>query len=107
MLIENPVSWPNGARCAAAVTFDLDADSILHIARPETADTYVSTQSLLRYGAVISIPRICRVFRDLGLRQTFFESTGDGPFPLWPLDPEGDLVTFDEVLDEWERFLKA
>ena len=72
MLIENPVPWPNGARCAVAVTFDLDADSILHIAKPDTADTYVSTQSLLRYGAVISTPRICRVFRDLGLRQTFF-----------------------------------
>jgi hypothetical protein len=37
----------------------------------------------------------------------FFASTGGGPFPLWPLDPEGDYVTFDEVLDEWERFLKA
>lgn len=37
----------------------------------------------------------------------FFESTGGGPFPLWPLDPEGDYVTFDDVLDEWERFLKA
>jgi hypothetical protein len=34
-------------------------------------------------------------------------SAGGGPFPLWPLDPEGDFVTFDEVLDEWERFLKA
>lgn len=72
MLIENPVPWPNGARCAAAVTFDLDADSILHIAKPDSADTYVSTQSLLRYGALIATPRICRMFRDLGLKQTFF-----------------------------------
>jgi peptidoglycan/xylan/chitin deacetylase (PgdA/CDA1 family) len=72
MLIENPVPWPNGARCAAAITFDLDVDSILHIAKPDTADTFVSTQSLLRYGAAIAIPRICRVYRDLGLRQTFF-----------------------------------
>jgi spermidine/putrescine-binding protein len=37
----------------------------------------------------------------------FFADTGGGPFPLWPLDPDGDYVTFDEVLDEWERFLKA
>ena len=37
----------------------------------------------------------------------FFASTGGGPFPLWPLDREGDFVIFDEVLDEWERFLKA
>jgi len=72
MLIENPVPWPDGARCAVAITFDLDVDSILHVAKPDSADTFVSTQSLLRYGALIAIPRICRVYRDLGLKQTFF-----------------------------------
>ena len=72
LLIRNPVPWPNGARCAVAVTFDLDADSVLHVAHPDTADSYLSTQSLLRYGAEVSIPRICDVYRDLGLTQTFF-----------------------------------
>lgn len=37
----------------------------------------------------------------------FLEGTGGGPFPLWPLDEDGDLVTFDDVLNAWERFLKA
>ena len=27
-LIENPVPWPDGARCAVAITFDIDTDSI-------------------------------------------------------------------------------
>lgn len=72
MLIENPVPWPNGARCAVAITFDLDVDSILHISHPNDADNYISIQSFLKYGAEISIPRICRVFKELDLRQTFF-----------------------------------
>lgn len=37
----------------------------------------------------------------------FFKSTGGGPFPIWPLDREGDMATFDDVLGGWERFLKA
>ncbi len=34
-MIDNPVPWPNGARCAAAFTFDMDADSILHLEHPQ------------------------------------------------------------------------
>ena len=37
----------------------------------------------------------------------FLAGTGGGPFPLWPLEESGDLVTFDDVLNAWERFLKA
>ena len=36
----------------------------------------------------------------------YFESSG-GPIPLWPLDEMDDFVTFDDVLNAWERFLKA
>ena len=71
-LITNPVPWPNGARCAVAITYDLDADSLIHIAKPNTADTYLSTQSLLRYGAEVALPRICRIYEHFGLKQTFF-----------------------------------
>ena len=34
-MIQNPIPWPNGAKCAVAITFDMDADSLIHIARPE------------------------------------------------------------------------
>ena len=37
-LIENPVPWPDGARCAVAITFDIDTDSILHLDFPDKAD---------------------------------------------------------------------
>jgi peptidoglycan-N-acetylglucosamine deacetylase len=72
VLIDNPPPWPNCARCAVAITFDFDADSLLHNSRPDDAGNYLSVQSFLRYGAQVAVPRICRVFRELGLRQTFF-----------------------------------
>ena len=34
-MIKNPVPWPNGARCAVAITFDIDTDSILHLEYPD------------------------------------------------------------------------
>jgi spermidine/putrescine-binding protein len=39
--------------------------------------------------------------------EAFFESTGGGPFPLWPLEREGDIVSMDDVLAAWDDFLKA
>ena len=30
-MIVNPVPWPNGARAACAITFDMGADSLVHI----------------------------------------------------------------------------
>ncbi|GGE15481.1 polysaccharide deacetylase [Primorskyibacter flagellatus] len=71
-LIDNPVPWPNGARCAAAFTWDLDGDSLIHIARPRDGDTYVSTTSYLRYGPEVSLPRILKIYAHYGLTQTFF-----------------------------------
>ena len=47
-LLDNPVPWPNGARCAASITFDMDTDSALHLSH---ADAYkrVAALSWLRY----------------------------------------------------------
>ena len=33
-MIKNPVAWPDGARVAVSFTWDLDADSLLHIMHP-------------------------------------------------------------------------
>ena len=46
-MIKNPVPWPNGARCAVAITFDIDTDSILHLAHPQRAENLVTSQSWL------------------------------------------------------------
>jgi peptidoglycan-N-acetylglucosamine deacetylase len=71
-MISNPVPWPDGARCAVAITLDMDADSLIHIAHPRDSITRVSAMSMLRYGPEVAIPRILDTYRRFGLRQTFF-----------------------------------
>ena len=46
-MIKNPVPWPNGAKVACAITFDIDTDSILHLEHRENAPTKMSTMSWL------------------------------------------------------------
>jgi len=65
------IPWPDGVRCAAAITFDVDADSILHLEHPNSAHRRVGTQSWLRYDEV-AVPAIVDMYARLGLRQTFF-----------------------------------
>jgi peptidoglycan-N-acetylglucosamine deacetylase len=71
-MIESPFPWPNGARCAVAFTFDMDAESLLHIYLGETAHNRLALSSMLRYGPEVAVPRIVATFERLGLRQTFF-----------------------------------
>jgi peptidoglycan-N-acetylglucosamine deacetylase len=71
-MIENPIPWPNGARCAVAFTFDMDAESLLHVNYRDTAPTRVALSSMLRYGPEIAVPRILALFARHNLKQTFF-----------------------------------
>jgi peptidoglycan/xylan/chitin deacetylase (PgdA/CDA1 family) len=83
-LIANPPPWPGGARCAVAITFDVDSDSFVHIAEPERAHRLVCTTSWTRYDEV-AIPRIVEIFRQFDLHQTFF-------FPAWCMERYPHLV---------------
>jgi len=71
-MIKNPPPWPNGARCAVAFTFDMDADSILHLEHPDDSIARISATSMLRYGPDIAVPRICDTYAEYGIHQTFF-----------------------------------
>ncbi len=71
-MIRNPVPWPDGAKCAVSITFDMDADSILHLEHPGDSISRVSAISMLRYGPEVAVPRIVETYRRLGIRQTFF-----------------------------------
>ena len=64
-MIRNPVPWPDGARCAACLTLDMDAESILYLAHPREAHSMVSTSSMLRYGPDVAVPRILDVYSAL------------------------------------------
>ena len=83
-MIENPVPWPNGAKCAVAITFDIDTDSFLHLEYGERVPDMVCTTSWLRYDE-IAVPRILKMYRDFGLRQTFF-------YPAWCMEAYPHLV---------------
>lgn len=71
MLLENPVPWPDGARCAVSINFDMDSDAFLHPMHPDRAHTYQALISWLRYDE-IAVPRIVRLFAEYGITQTFF-----------------------------------
>ncbi|MDE0529830.1 MAG: polysaccharide deacetylase [Albidovulum sp.] len=78
-MITNPPPWPNGARCAVAITFDMDADSLIHLDHKADGINRISGLSMLRYGPEISIPRILDTYRRLGIKQTFF-------IPAWCIE---------------------
>ena len=71
-MIRNPIPWPNGARCACAITFDMDADSLIQVARPEDGHDRLYPITMGRYGPTVAIPRILETYRRLGLKQSFF-----------------------------------
>lgn len=84
-MIQNPISWPNGARCACAITFDMDADSLIHIARPEDSIDRLYPISMGRYGPTVAVPRILDTYRRLDLKQSFF-------IPGWCMETYPDVV---------------
>ena len=91
---------PNEKEAYLMMNHGLSGEAQAHVANVNTtAVTVESAVSLLNDRARGMYP-----YEDI---PQFFASTGGGPFPLWPLDREGDYVTFDDVLDGWERFLKA
>ncbi len=71
-MIANPVPWPNGAKCAVSITFDMDADSLIHLEHPRDSISRVSAISMLRYGPEVAVPRILDTYRELEIHQTFF-----------------------------------
>lgn len=71
-MLDNPVPWPDGARCAVAITWDMDADSGLNYYNPDKADNMVASQSQSRYGPLVAVPRLAKLLKQLEQRQTFF-----------------------------------
>lgn len=71
-MIKNPIAWPNGARVAVAITFDMDSDSFLHVDHPQKAHKLISASSMLRYDDAVAIPRILDLYKRYDLKQTFF-----------------------------------
>jgi peptidoglycan-N-acetylglucosamine deacetylase len=85
MMIKNPIPWPNGARCACAITFDMDADSLIHIAKPKDGHDRLQPITMGRYGPTVAIPRILETYRRFGIKQSFF-------IPAWCIEQYPEAV---------------
>jgi len=66
-----PVEWPEGKAAAAAFTFDVDAESAVLWASPDTADR-MSVISHQAYGPLVGVPRLLGMLDRHGIRSTFF-----------------------------------
>jgi len=67
----NPITWPEGKKCAACITFDIDGDTLVRVGRPHDADLRLQPISAGRYGPTVAVPRILETYRRLELSQTF------------------------------------
>jgi peptidoglycan/xylan/chitin deacetylase (PgdA/CDA1 family) len=65
------VSWPNGARCAASFSFDVDAESAMLGVDPSHADR-MSAISHQAYGPLTGVPRLLKILARHGITSTFF-----------------------------------
>ena len=81
----HPVKWPGNAKCAAAITFDIDADSLIRDARREDGELRLQAISMGQYGPTVAVPRILESYRRYGLTQTFF-------MPGWVMENYPDTV---------------
>ena len=89
-MIKNPIPWPDGARCACSITFDMDADSLIHISRPLDGHDRLYPVTMGKYGPTVAVPRILETYRRLGLQQSFF-------IPGWCVENYPQAV--DAILD--------
>jgi peptidoglycan/xylan/chitin deacetylase (PgdA/CDA1 family) len=65
------ISWPDGARAAAAFTFDVDAESCV-LAHDPASSSRMSLMSHQAYGPRVGVPRLLRLLERQGVRATFF-----------------------------------
>jgi peptidoglycan-N-acetylglucosamine deacetylase len=63
--------WPDGRRCAAAFTFDFDAESVWIADDPKNAER-PGVLSQGTYGAKVAVPLILELLEKHGVRATFF-----------------------------------
>jgi peptidoglycan/xylan/chitin deacetylase (PgdA/CDA1 family) len=69
--VSSAFPWPEGRRAAVAVTFDLDAESVMLAIDPAYAER-PSLMSHQRYGPVTGVPRLLEVLAEREVRATFF-----------------------------------
>ena len=67
----SPDPWPNGARCAASFSFDVDAESAMLGVSTKHASR-MSAISHQAYGPLTGVPRLLKILARHGVTSTFF-----------------------------------
>ncbi|MDR9451113.1 MAG: polysaccharide deacetylase family protein, partial [Acidimicrobiia bacterium] len=67
----NEYVWPDGYRSAVALSFDVDAESVV-LAVDRAYASRPSVMSHQAYGPITGLPRLLGVLRQTGIRATFF-----------------------------------
>lgn len=65
-------SWPGGKRCAVALTFDADGETIPLVQDRERGHERLTLISTAVYGPTVGVPRILDLLGGVGIRATFF-----------------------------------
>jgi peptidoglycan/xylan/chitin deacetylase (PgdA/CDA1 family) len=73
-LSDLPARWPNGARCAVMLTFDLDAETTWANGNTSFAggEKFIRSLSLGQYGPLCGVPKILDLLDKYDLPATFF-----------------------------------
>lgn len=71
---QQSIKWPNGARCAVMLSFDLDAETIWANGNKcfEGGENFIRSLSIGQYGPMRSVPRILELLKKYELPATFF-----------------------------------
>lgn len=71
----NPDSWPDGARVAVLLSFDVDNETVQGL---RTGEVSIGPLSQGQYGSRVALPRVVRLLNEEHVPATFF-------FPAWSL----------------------
>lgn len=63
--------WPDGIRCAAVLSFDVDGESGILAVNPKLSER-LSALSWARYGPKVGVPRILDLLKKKGVKASFF-----------------------------------
>ncbi len=84
MIAAEPGRWPNGARCAVVLSFDVDAETLWLIADPANAQK-PGLLSMGHYGPTVGVPLILDLLNRHDLRASFF-------VPGWTAEHYPDMM---------------
>ena len=84
-MIDNPPPWPDGKRCAVAFSFDVDADSTVHVSSGQRLDKELAALAYMRYDPLVALPRLTRLFGEHQIPVSFF-------VPGWVIENYPEVV---------------